>query len=110
MYIQAGCWEATEFLCAQRLPLFDCAGAGKSAVAEVLTLCRYDQTGKIALWILPFVALCEQKAESLGQLFQPLGRCTFGRPVCQGYGIRRGLRTESKPLVFTGNGVEWGAL
>ena len=50
------------------------AGAGKSAVAEVLTLCRWDGTGKCALYVLPYVALCEQKVHSLSKLLQPLGR------------------------------------
>lgn len=49
-------------------------GAGKSAVAEILTLCRWDQTGKAALYVLPYVALCEQKAQSLTKLLEPLGR------------------------------------
>lgn len=55
-------------------PSLLCAGAGKSAVAEVLTLGRWDATERCALYVLPYVALCEQKAQSLVKLLRPLGR------------------------------------
>ena len=51
-----------------------CVGAGKSAVAEVLTLGRWDATERCALYVLPYVALCEQKVQSLVKLLRPLGR------------------------------------
>ena len=65
-------------------PSLLCAGAGKSAVAEVLTLGRWDATERCALYVLPYVALCEQKAQSLVKLLRPLGRCKISEPLSQG--------------------------
>ncbi len=48
--------------------------AGKSLVAEVLMLRRVLSTGKPAMLVLPFVALCSEKAAQLERLLAPMNR------------------------------------
>ncbi len=52
--------------------------AGKSAVAEVLMLrrlCEPRTADKIALLVLPFVSLCQEKEAHLARLLKPLEKC-----------------------------------
>jgi DNA polymerase theta len=48
--------------------------AGKSLVSEVLMLRRVLTTGKPAMLVLPFVALCAEKAAQLERLLAPMNR------------------------------------
>ncbi|BBN13748.1 DNA polymerase theta [Marchantia polymorpha subsp. ruderalis] len=55
--------------------------AGKSLVAELLMIKRIIATGRIALFVLPFVSICSEKAEHLEAVMEPLGKrvgCYFG--------------------------------
>jgi hypothetical protein len=47
---------------------------GKSLVAEVLLLRSLLRAGRAAMVVLPFVSLCEEKAEHLGRVVAGLGR------------------------------------
>jgi DNA polymerase theta len=58
--------------------------AGKSLVAEVLMLRRILSTGKKAFLVLPYVALCSEKAEHLESLLEPLGKHVRGFYGAQG--------------------------
>ncbi|KAH9571445.1 hypothetical protein CY35_02G094300 [Sphagnum magellanicum] len=58
--------------------------AGKSLVAEVLMLRRILSTGKKAFLVLPYVALCSEKAEHLESLLEPLGKRVRGFYGAQG--------------------------
>lgn len=56
--------------------------AGKSAVAEVLMLrrlCEPRTADKVALLVLPFVSLCQEKEAHLERLLKPLDKC--GQPL-----------------------------
>ena len=48
--------------------------AGKTAVAEILALRRIALTGKPALFVFPFNALCKEKADRLDRLLRPTNR------------------------------------
>jgi DNA polymerase theta len=51
--------------------------AGKSAVAEVLMLrrlCEPRTADKVALLVLPFVSLCQEKETHLERLLKPLDK------------------------------------
>jgi len=48
--------------------------AGKTAVAEILALRRAYVTGRPALFVFPFNALCKEKADRLDALLKPAGR------------------------------------
>ncbi|KAG0620039.1 hypothetical protein M758_4G184200 [Ceratodon purpureus] len=58
--------------------------AGKSLVAEVLMLRRILSTGKKALLVLPYVALCSEKADHLDAILEPLGKRVRGFYGSQG--------------------------
>ncbi|GBG67879.1 hypothetical protein CBR_g998 [Chara braunii] len=48
--------------------------AGKSLVAEVIMIRRILSTGRRAMLVLPYVALCAEKAEHVEALLEPLGK------------------------------------
>eukprot|EP00897_Mesotaenium_endlicherianum_P007786 jgi/Mesen1/7035/ME000366S06241 len=58
--------------------------AGKSLVAEVLLVRRLMTTGSKALLVLPYVALCAEKAEHMEALLEPLGKRVKGFYGTQG--------------------------
>ncbi|WIA38253.1 hypothetical protein OEZ86_001594 [Tetradesmus obliquus] len=67
---------------------------GKSLVAEVLLLRRLCETGRPALLVTPFNALCSHKASHLRRLLAPLGREVLqchgqhaGGPITQQTGV-----------------------
>ncbi|KAK9789551.1 hypothetical protein WJX73_010627 [Symbiochloris irregularis] len=65
--------------------------AGKSLVGEVAMLRRVLQTGRAALLVLPFRALCAEKATHLERLLQPTGK-----EVQRCYGQAKGGSTLKK--------------
>ncbi|KAL2622687.1 hypothetical protein R1flu_002892 [Riccia fluitans] len=48
--------------------------AGKSLVAELLMVKRIIATGRLALFVLPFVSICSEKAEHFEAVLEPLGK------------------------------------
>lgn len=46
---------------------------GKSLVAEIIALHRIISTGKAAMLVLPFVTLCDEKAQHWERLLDSLG-------------------------------------
>ena len=63
--------------------------AGKSLVAEILMLRRIMSTSSIGMLVLPFVALCSEKANQLESLLIPLQKK-----------IRRFYGSKNSPVIF----------
>lgn len=66
--------------------------AGKSLVSEILMLRKIASTSKVAMLVLPFVALCTEKAKHLEVLLKPLGKH-----------VRRFYGSETNPKLFLEN-------
>ncbi|CAK9217649.1 unnamed protein product [Sphagnum jensenii] len=81
---QVECLQLDGVLQGRSLVYCASTSAGKSLVAEVLMLRRILSTGKKAFLVLPYVALCSEKAEHLESLLEPLGKHVRGFYGAQG--------------------------
>ncbi|KAK1266849.1 hypothetical protein QJS04_geneDACA019368 [Acorus gramineus] len=82
---QVECLQVDGVLDNRNLVYCASTSAGKSFVAEILMLRRVITTGKMALFVLPYVSICAEKAEHLEVLLEPLGK-----HVRSFYGIQGG--------------------
>eukprot|EP00210_Caulerpa_lentillifera_P002913 g2781.t1 len=71
---QAECLETGSVLDGESIVYCAPTSAGKSLVSEILMLRRLHSTGKAAMLILPFVALCTEKSHQLDQLLRPINK------------------------------------
>ena len=78
--LQAECLQKPGVLQGRNLVYSAPTSAGKSAVSEVLMLRRLCAVGKPALVILPFRALCQQKAEHYTGLLKGTNKCESSWP------------------------------
>ncbi|XP_073390265.1 helicase and polymerase-containing protein TEBICHI isoform X3 [Physcomitrium patens] len=81
---QVECLQVDGVLDGRSLVYCASTSAGKSLVAEVLMLRRILSTGKKALLVLPYVALCSEKADHLDAILEPLGKRVRGFYGSQG--------------------------
>ena len=72
--MQAECLNLDGVLDGKNLVYCAPTSGGKSLVSEVLMLRRVLTTGKVAMLVLPYNALCSQKADELEELLAPVER------------------------------------
>ena len=93
---QAACLNTPGALNGRNIVYSAPTSGGKTLVAEILLLRRIISTRKPALFVLPFVSLCAEKAERMRLLLTPLGLT-----VAEFYG---GMSTIGSPLSIPSTG------